>query len=404
MKRSTRIILILIVIALVPVVVKLQMGIDPQRKQFLAGKGVSAMVTEVGSNPVVMPSQFVAGTLIGLREVVAGLLWIRANDFFHTGNYEAVIPLTRMVTWLDPHQIDVYRVGAWHLAYNLVDSSERADYRFLSPSVKFLEEGIQNNPHVSDLEFDLGFIIYETKLQNYTKGLYWIQKSVEEKDATNPMKRQVAHSYEKLGDIPNCIKAWQKCMTEAQDALKKNPLDVRAREHYQVSKRNLDMTLLRRVWRQDLSKHPIDIGFEATFKRLGPRQFKVSGKANLPTGTRIDFMLQDADYKDPELKSFSWDVDPNTTVVADTSIHGLFVEDGKFSRVYDLTKDSKQYPFKKDRYKLVFTFNPQFSPAYVQDKTGWNGEGITDKKYLDTSIPGVRQIQKIIYVKRDDII
>jgi hypothetical protein len=396
--------LVLIAVLLLPVVVTLQMRIDPQRKQFQPGRGVSSMITEVGSNPVVMPSQFVAGTLIGLREVVAGLLWIRADDFFHTGNYDALIPLTRIITWLDPHQIDVYRVGAWHLAYNLVDSNERADYRFLSPSVKFLEEGIANNPHVSDLEFDLGFVIYDGKVLDFEKSLYWIRKSCQEKDAFYPMVRQIPHELEKCGRIDECIAAWQGCVKVAQDALKKNPNDLRALDHKNVSKHNLDMTLIRKEWRRDLDKHRLDLGFDASFKRLGPRKFQVSGKINLPDGARVDLMLEDADYKDPQLKAFSWNVDPNVTVLADTNIHGLYVEGGKFRRNFDVTKDSKQYPFKKDKYVLILTFNPRTAPAHVQDVTSWSGEGITDKKYLDTSIPGLRRVRKVIPLKRDDLI
>lgn len=404
MKRGTRLILILIVLALAPVIVKLQSAIDPGRKQFQPGRGVASMVTEVNNNPVVMPSQFIAGTLIGFREVVAGLLWIRTNDFFHTGNYEAVIPMTRMITWLDPHQIDVYRTGAWHLAYNLVDSTERADYRFLFPGIKFLEEGIQNNPRVSDLEFDLGFVIYEIKKQDYVKALYWITKACQESDATNPMKRQIAHALEKQGKIDEAAAEWRKLLAEGEAAVKKDPSDFRALEHRNVSKRNLDMMLVRKSMRKDLSKHPVEINFDAKFKRLGPRQFEIIGRAHLPFGTRIDMMLQDADFKEPDMKTFSWAVDPNQTVLADTGMHGLFVDNEKFVRKFNLTKDSKQYPFKAERYKLILFFNPRTAVDFTQDYTGWNGEGMTDKKYLDTSTPGLRTIKKIIYLKREDII
>lgn len=362
------------------------------------------MVTEVNNNPVVMPSQFIAGTLIGFREVVAGLLWIRTNDFFHTGNYEAVIPMTRMITWLDPHQIDVYRTGAWHLAYNLVDSSERADYRFLFPGIKFLEEGIQNNPNVSDLEFDLGFLIYALKKQDFVKAQYWITKACQESDATNPMKRQIAHMLEKQGKIDEAAAEWRKMLAQAISDLKKDPNNFHALEHRNVCKRNLDLMLVRQTMRKDLANHRLDVKFEASFKRLGPRQFQITGQLLLPIGSRVDVMLEDADYKEPDMKSFTWDVDPNQTVLADTGMHGIFVDGGKFSRKFDVTKDSKQYPFKAERYKLTLFFNPRIATDYTQDFTGWNGEGITDKKYLDTSTPGLRIIKKVIYLKREDII
>lgn len=404
MKRSTRITLIIIALALVPAIVKLQATIDPQRAQFQPGKGVSSVVTQVGNNPVVLPSQFVAGTIIGFREVVAGLLWVRANDFFHSGNYEAIVPLTRTITWLDPHQIEVYRTGAWHLAYNFVDSSARADYRYLAPAIKFLEEGVDNNPGVSDVEFDLGYVLYSLKAQDFDKALYWISRAAEEKDAMYPMKRQIAHHYERAGRIDDAVRQWERCVEEGRAAFRKNPQDFKAEDHFLVSKRNLDMMLIRRVMRADLSKRRIDAGFEAHVKRLGPRIFQISGTANLPDGAKIDLMLLDADYREPDMESFTWQVDPNVTAVADIGIHGIYVENGRFERKYDLSKDVKQYPFKKDRYVLTLTFNPRTAADYIQDGIGWSGEGLADQRYLDTPTPGLRKLRKVIYLDRKDIL
>lgn len=405
MKRSAKTTLIIILLALIPVIVKLQMLIDPQRPQYQPGKGVGSLVTQVdSSNPVILPTQFVAGTVIGFREVVAGLLWIRANDFFHSGNYEAIVPLTRMITWLDPHQIDVYRTGSWHLAFNFVDSAQRADRRYLAPALKFMEEGIASNPGVSDLEFDLGFVLYSMKAFDFEKANYWIRRATQEEDSMLTMQRQLAHSYEKAGRIDDCVRQWQRCVQQAEEGLKKDPNDFRALDHLHVSKRNLDMTLVRRAMREDLDKHPIDLGFEAHFRRMGPRVFQISGKINLPDGARVDVMLLDKDYREPDLKHFTWEVDPDVTALVEIGMHGLFVENGEFKRKYDLTKDSRQYPFKKDKYILTLTFNPRTAPDYIQDRIGWDGEGMTDKNYLDTSVPGVRKVRKVIHLERKDII
>lgn len=404
MKPVTRIILVLIALALLPAVVTLQRQIDPLRKQFQPGKGVASVVTQVGSNPVVLPSQFVAGTLIGFREAVAGMLWVRADDFFHTGNYAAVVPLTRIITWLDPHQIDVYRIGAWHLAYNFVDSQERAEYRYLLPAIKFLEEGVANNPGVSDCKFDLGFVLFANKALDFDKAYYWIVEACKDPDAMYPMFRQKAHTLEKAGRIEECIAQWRACLKQAQLAVTKMPDDLRATNHLFVSRRNLDMTLVRKAMRADLHKRRVDMGFEASVKRLGPRVFVISGKVNLPIGSRIDVWLSDADYKDPDLKTFKWDLDPDVTVLADTGIHGIYVAKGKFTRKYDITKDAKQYPFKKDRYVLTVSFNPRTAGPDIQDLVGWSGEGLTDRRYLDTSVPGLRRIRKVIHLTRNDIL
>lgn len=404
MKRSTRITLVIIAIALLPVIVKLQATIDPQRAQFQPGKGVSSVMTQMGNNPIVLPSQFVAGTVIGFREVVAGLLWVRVNDFFHSGNYEAIVPLNRMITWMDPHLIDVYCTGAWHLAYNFVDAYQRADHRYLAPAIKFLEEGVQNNPGVWDPEFDLGFMLYSLKAQNYEKALEWMLKSSQEKDVSLHVYRQVAHAYERAGRIDDAIRQWQFCIAQAEQTLKKTPKDHFARTHLGVSRKNLDGLLVRKIMRADLSKRQRDIGFEAYFKRLGPRKFKLSGTANLPDYTRIEVTLYDADYKEPNIKTFNWEIDPNSTEFVELGMHGMVIENGKFEREYDLSRDPKQYPFKKKKYILTFTFNPRSTWSDAQDLVGWSGEGLTDKKYLDTSEPGIRKVTKVFYLNREGFI
>lgn len=382
--------------------VRLQSTIDPQRKQFQPGKGVGAVMTDVDNNPMVLPTQFIAGTLVGMQEVVAGLLWVRTDEFFHTGNYEAVLPMVRMITWLDPHQVDVYSTGAWHMDYNFVDSSQRADRRYLMPAIKFMEEGIQNNPAIYDLYSDLGFTHYYLKAQNFDKSVYWFKEAAKH----NPpyyVYHEIAHSYEKQGKIDEAIKAWENGIKIGQAALAKNPKDITARMHIDVSKRNLDGLRIRRIQRASL--RPVDMNFHAEFKKIGPRVFEVSGTANLPNQSRIDVTLLDQNYKDPNFKSFTWEVDPNATALVDIGVHGISVMNGKFKRRYDISKDAKQYPFKKDKYVLTMQFNPLMGSNGVQDKTGWHGEGITDKQYLDTStIPGTRMITKTIVLKKSDIL
>ena len=38
--------------------------------------------------------------------------------------------MIRIITWLDPHQTDVYQTGAWHMDYNFTDNSQRSDRRY----------------------------------------------------------------------------------------------------------------------------------------------------------------------------------------------------------------------------------------------------------------------------------
>ncbi|MBO4548062.1 MAG: hypothetical protein J5758_02500, partial [Abditibacteriota bacterium] len=69
---------------------------------------------EMNSLLLQMPGQFMFAMFSGFKDVISGALWVRADEFFHSGNYEEIIPLVRLVTWLDPHNIDVFNTGAWH--------------------------------------------------------------------------------------------------------------------------------------------------------------------------------------------------------------------------------------------------------------------------------------------------
>ena len=76
----------------------------------------------------------------------------------------------------------------------------------------------------------------------------------------------------------------------------------------------------------------------------------------------------------------------------------LFVKNQRFSRVIDMSRDPNMYPFTTDKYVVEFFYSPRQAPAYIQDKFGWNGEGMTDKNFLNTEIrPG----QRVVYTKME---
>lgn len=54
------------------------------------------------------------------------------------------------------------------------------------------------------------------------------------------------------------------------------------------------------------------------------------------------------------------------------------------------------YPFTDDEYILEFYYNPRSAPPHIQDKFSWNGEGLTDKNFLNTEI---RKGQRVIYCR-----
>src|SRR5688572_6777307 len=114
MTNSKKTLLKVVLVPLILGVIVTQYLIDPSVRELNKG-------TKQGSF-VGLSNEFILGPALGLQQAVAGALWVRADEFFHEGDYDAILPIVRMVTWLDPHALDVYITGAWHLAYNFTDS------------------------------------------------------------------------------------------------------------------------------------------------------------------------------------------------------------------------------------------------------------------------------------------
>lgn len=280
-----------------------------------------------------LPVQFFGAAALGLREATASLLWVRADEFFHTGQYEAILPIVRLVTWLDPQQIEVYTTGAWHLDYNFVDSEERSDRRYIPPAVRLLEEGVENNPGIYNLYFELAWTHYFQKAKKYDKAIYWMKRAQDKvardvntgKVIPRPayVARMLAHCYEKAGMFDECEAQWKRCMSEAAAA--RTAADSTSYQEEIIARKNLGLFLLRRGWRYgDLAayergikviddivnmdpvqkraleaakaslarwkatgivprdvKPPVDVNFKVAWKRVKSKVIRIKGSADM---------------------------------------------------------------------------------------------------------------------------
>ncbi|MGC4046568.1 MAG: tetratricopeptide repeat protein [Armatimonas sp.] len=514
-------------LALVPLiagVVVLQTLIDPLRSQpAIEPANMKSVIT--GTKGGQLPGEFILGAFTGFRQVIAGLLWVRADSFFHQGNYDAILPLIRMITWLDPNWLDVYATGGWHLMYNFTDTDQRSDRRYLVPGLALLNEGIANNPDVYDIYKEKGWNNFD-KVKDFAEAAaaYRAALAHDPKADTTQVMHALAHSLERAGDIEGAIKAWEdaierhkKMAAASKDAFSADSQGVKNASH------NLSMVRVRQETRKTNTQPPVDAGFSVKVKRLSPRVLEVSGTFNLigtmgkpyfdsgtwdkdninvvkigkgllqagpRDGARVEIRLQDEGYKMVLPTSFDLQVDPSVTIMqeqasirggrqvrrgepyvvlkkgqnaaeqrmTDAGIYGFTPEEsatlggvpvekamasnmltplakrilvnlaypirgegiysdadidkyykllttdglkkgdltkqevlvaqkdltapGKYSRKIDMGQDQQMYGFVKDKFELIIWFNPRTAPDFIQDRIGWNGEGLADKKYL----------------------
>lgn len=162
---------------------------------------------------------------LGFRKTAASFLWIQVDEAFHEGAMQRLIPLMRTVVLLDPNFVDAYLVGAWHLAYNataqLPDTPERLKVydpehgawvgdkeRFYYAGVRFLKDGIRNNPRDYRLYFDLGFAVYEEKLKDHARAVRYLKEATRQTHESW-VRRMLYHCLRRNGQLEESRDGWR---------------------------------------------------------------------------------------------------------------------------------------------------------------------------------------------------
>ena len=375
--------------------------------------------------------------LAGFREMIAGLLWVRADKYFGEGNYDAVLPMVRIVTILDPKQIDVYATGMWHIAYNFTDEAQRSDRRYVPVALALGNEGINYNPHTYELFYETGWLWYHKIDDNYERSVEYFEKAdefdqeklkeeyiedgfqeleAEIKSLMNgipPARRNLlSQAYIRAGNLEGAMAHYFKLLDPANRRYARSG-DAKHRNIRDTLELNLDNLLVRMAQRGNFAqmqgrydegdydtKPPFDVGFSAQVTVIEPKVLQVRGTWNvLPVGTRLRLIFRDADFENAAPGGMEWDqgeVEFNPKRGVTFLQDQLFVKNQRFNRKIDMNRDVTMYPLTQDKYIIEFYWNTRSAPAHLKDKFGYNGEGMTDENYLNTEI---REGQRVIFAQ-----
>jgi hypothetical protein len=350
--------------------------------------------------------------LAGFREMIAGILWVRADSFFDQGNYDAILPIIRLVTILDPHEIDVFATGMWHIGYNFTDEEQRSDRRYIPSALALGKEGCRQNPNTYELFFETGWLWYHKIDDDYPHAVDWFLQAQQRPDMIPARKNLLGMAYQRDGKPLEGLETYENLYTKALAEMGESR-DFGARQNRDTLEGNIDTNLVRLVQRgwvaeskgQSLQGYdtypPFDVGFSVKATVVEGHKIKFEGTWNvLPVGTRIRVVLKDHNFPHNELAGMQWDYSNNVNLdppKTETFMQDqLFVKNRRFNHTVDMSKDPTMYPFVGDLYDLEFFYDPRSAPPHIQDKFGWSGEGMTDKNFLRTD---VRPDQRVIYWK-----
>jgi len=361
--------------------------------------------------------------IAGFREMIAGILWVKADSFFDSGNYDAILPIIRLVTWLDPKQIDVYATGMWHIGYNFTDEEQRSDRRYIPSALALGKEGAERNPETYEMFFETGWMWYHKIQDNHEKAVSWFEKAAQKADMLPARRNLLPVAYQKAGEVERGLELYYELLDKAQQKLKSD--DVYGNlQNRDTIENNIDTLLVRmgqRGWFAQKdgtfeqgdydTRPPFDVGFSAQVTVEEANVLRVQGTWNvLPVGTRIRFVLKDKEFPGSVPGGMDWDanndisLDPpkDRTYLQDD----LYVKNRRFNRRIDMSKDPTMYPFaeKEKPYVMEFYYDPRNAPPHIQDKFGWNGEGFTDKNFINSEVrPGRKVLFARLEISRDQI-
>ncbi|HLW48974.1 MAG TPA: hypothetical protein VKW09_14570 [bacterium] len=148
-----------------------------------------------------------------IRGLLADFLWLRVDEYAHRrrlingdinrSDDEAILPLVRLITWLDPHYVNAYALGGQWLAFHFGKPRE---------AVAFYDEGIRNNPRAADLLTGAAFIHWKL-LHDNAAAAARVEQAAEITD--DPIEKfhalwLEAHILLERGDRAGAARIWHK--------------------------------------------------------------------------------------------------------------------------------------------------------------------------------------------------
>ena len=133
--------------------------------------------------------------------------------------------LMRTCVTLDPNFIDAYLLGAWHLSYNISAKIpmapaaskiwyERYQKRLGDKEIwyyraaVFLKDGIRDNPRDYRLYFDLGYSVYEVKMENHERAVFYLKNATRQKHDVW-VRRMLLNSLKNNAQFEEAVEGWE---------------------------------------------------------------------------------------------------------------------------------------------------------------------------------------------------
>jgi tetratricopeptide (TPR) repeat protein len=133
----------------------------------------------------------------GITGRVLNGLWDQADRYWHDGDYNRIVSVSRVVVEIDPSFNEAYADSAY-LLWSMGD---------VPAADNFLEYGIQRTGYKGGLYFEFGRHLYTTK--RYAEAAKYLEKAVAQPKPSPLWYATLGHSYRQLKRYGDSVRVWQ---------------------------------------------------------------------------------------------------------------------------------------------------------------------------------------------------
>lgn len=136
----------------------------------------------------------------GMNALLADLLWMKADDLWHSASWWQMAPVMEAIVKIDTRFVLVWRVLAWHYGWNLFVASptEVERQQWLAKAEDAYYRGVAANPKDYDLYADMCWFFVD-KVRRDDKAIPLLIKGVEKfpEQGIDTIQRQLQRVYER---------------------------------------------------------------------------------------------------------------------------------------------------------------------------------------------------------------
>ncbi|NIM04697.1 MAG: hypothetical protein GTO55_02070 [Armatimonadetes bacterium] len=162
--------------------------------------------------------------LAGLNALLADLLWMKADDLWHSSSWWQMAPVLEAVVRVDPNYIVACRILAWHYGWNLHTAAQTAVERkmWLQKAADTYERVVRDNPDDYTLWLDKCWF-YADRTRQYDKAIESLEEATKRfPEQIDTLDRRLQKMYEKTWRVKDAVRV-------IKGIIRKRPSDALAR-------------------------------------------------------------------------------------------------------------------------------------------------------------------------------